>query len=146
MQAYEALYRRRTGGELVVRAWHRRRAGPPCSAVAGSPRAHGFARRPASSRELLGAGADVIRTNTFQLNRRTYLNAFRNAERTRHIGAPGLEHRAADLTRQAVELARAARDRSGRAEVQVVGVLSPLEHCFSPDLAPSAAQAQVEHE
>src|SRR5207248_11569702 len=64
--------------------------------------------------EFLEAGADVIRTNTFQLNRRTYLNLFRNAEHLRQIGAPGLERRAEELLIRAVELARAARAESGR--------------------------------
>ena len=95
--------------------------------------------------EFLAAGADVIRTNTFQLNRRTYLNVFRSPEHLRHIGAPGLEHRATNLTRTAVELAREARGRAGRAKVPIAGVLSPLEHCYRPDLAPSDQAARAEH-
>lgn len=95
--------------------------------------------------EFLAAGADLIRTNTFQLNRRTYLNVFRNLEHQRQIGAPGLEHRAAELVRRAVELARAARERSGRANVPIAGVMSPLEHCFRPDLAPPPDEARGEH-
>src|SRR5215211_3388658 len=79
--------------------------------------------------EYLAAGADVIRTNTFQLNRRIYLDVFRDVAHMRHIGAPGLEHRAADLTRRAVELAREARAAGGRGEAAIAGVLSPLEHC-----------------
>lgn len=94
--------------------------------------------------EYIAAGAEVIRTNTFQLNRRTYLNVFRSAEHMRHIGAPGLDTRARDLTRTAVRLAQAARDRAGR-DVAVAGVLSPLEHCFRPDLAPTAVEARAEH-
>ncbi|MBI4491388.1 MAG: homocysteine S-methyltransferase family protein [Chloroflexi bacterium] len=96
--------------------------------------------------EYLAAGADVIRTNTFQLNRRTYLNVFRNPEHMRHIGAPGLEHHAPTVVRQAVTLARAARDRSGRSEVAIAGVISPLEHCFRPDLSPPPQVARVEHQ
>lgn len=95
--------------------------------------------------EFLAAGADVIRTNTFQLNRRTYLNVFRSPEHLRHIGAPGLEHRAAELTRRAVALASEARERAGRPEVPIAGVISPLEHCFRPDLAPSDEAARAEH-
>jgi S-methylmethionine-dependent homocysteine/selenocysteine methylase len=95
--------------------------------------------------EFLDAGADVIRTNTFQLNRRLYLNVFRNAEHMRHIGAPGLEQRASELTRRAVELARAARERAGRDGVPIAGVMSPLEHCFRPDLAPADEEARPEH-
>jgi S-methylmethionine-dependent homocysteine/selenocysteine methylase len=96
--------------------------------------------------EFLAAGADVIRTNTFQLNRRTYLNVFRNLEHLRHIGAPGLEHRAADLTRRAAKVALEARERGSRPEAAVAGVLSPLEHCFRPDLAPRDAEARDEHQ
>jgi S-methylmethionine-dependent homocysteine/selenocysteine methylase len=94
--------------------------------------------------EYLAAGADVIRTNTFQLSRRVYLNVFRNPDHLRHIGAPGVEGRAEELIRKAVEVARAARQASGR-DVAVAGVMSPLEHCFRPDLAPKAAEARGEH-
>ncbi|MBI3049217.1 MAG: homocysteine S-methyltransferase family protein [Acidobacteria bacterium] len=95
--------------------------------------------------EYLAAGADVIRTNTFQLNRRTYLNVFQNPQHMQHIGAPDLERRAQTLLRKAVEVAQAARD-SARRDAAIAGVLSPLEHCFRPDLAPSEAEARREHE
>lgn len=95
--------------------------------------------------EYLAAGADVIRTNTFQLNRRTFLNVFRSPAHQRHIGAPGLETRHAELTERAVAVARAARERAGRPEVAVAGVMSPLEHCFRPDRAPSYEEALPEH-
>lgn len=95
--------------------------------------------------EYLAAGADVIRTNTFQLNRGTYLNVFHDLDHMRHIGAPGLERRHEELIRRAVTLARAARERSGRADVAIAGVMSPLEHCFRPDLTPPDSQAHAEH-
>jgi len=97
--------------------------------------------------EYLLAGADVIRTNTFQLNPRIYLNVFRNREHMKHIGAPGLEDLTPRLLRTSVQLARQARakaDRQGNAAI--AGVLSPLEHCFRPDLAPPAEVARREHE
>lgn len=94
--------------------------------------------------EYIAAGADVIRTNTFQLNRRLYLNVFHNADHMRHIGAPGLEIRAAELTTQAVAVARAAREKTGR-DVAIAGVMAPLEHCFRPDLAPGRDEALSEH-
>ena len=94
--------------------------------------------------EYIAAGADVIRTNTFQLNRRLYLNVFHNADHMRHIGAPGLETRAAELTTQAVAVARGAREKAGR-DVAIAGVMAPLEHCFRPDLAPSRDEALREH-
>ncbi len=97
--------------------------------------------------EYLAAGADILRTNTFQLNPRIYLNVFRNREHMRHIGAPGLEELASRLLRIAVQLARQARAKVGREEtVAIAGVLSPLEHCFRPDLAPPPEQARGEHE
>lgn len=95
--------------------------------------------------DYLRAGADVIRTNTFQLNPRTYLNVFHNLEHMRHIGAPGLERRALELAERAVQLAREARERTGRMEVAIAGVMSPLEHCFRPDLAPHGPEAAAEH-
>lgn len=94
--------------------------------------------------EYIAAGADVIRTNTFQLNDRIYLNVFRDPSHRRHIGAPGLETRARDLTLKAVEVARAARDAAGR-DVAIAGVMAPLEHCYRPDLTPDVATALREH-
>ena len=95
--------------------------------------------------DYLEAGADVLRTDTFQLNPRIFLNVFRNREHMRHIGAPGLENLTPKLIRTSVELARRARARAGRDnQVAVAGVLSPLEHCFRPDLAPAPEQAGKE--
>lgn len=97
--------------------------------------------------DYLAAGADVLRTNTFQLNPRIYLNVFRNREHMRHIGAPGLEDLTAQLIRTSVRLAREARSRAGLDDrVAIAGVLSPLEHCFRPDLAPAPEVALREHE
>lgn len=97
--------------------------------------------------EYLAAGADVLRTNTFQLNPRIYLNVFRNRQHMRHIGAPGLEDITAKLLRTSVQLARKARTKARREDsVAIAGVLSPLEHCFRPDLAPRHDQARREHE
>jgi len=96
-------------------------------------------------RDYLEAGADVLRTNTFQLNRRTYQDVFRDAAHMRHIGAPGLERRVPELIPKAVQLARAARDQARRPEVPIAGVMSPLEHCFRPDLAPRGEASRDEH-
>lgn len=97
--------------------------------------------------DYLAAGADVIRTNTFQLNRRAYLSLFHGIEHMRRIGPPGLEEKANRLARRAVELAREARkndgDRANR--VAIAGVLSPLEHSFRPDLVPPEGQCRAEH-
>jgi methionine synthase I (cobalamin-dependent) len=89
--------------------------------------------------DYLEAGADVLRTNTFGLNKRTYLNVFRSPEHQAQIGAPGLKELHLRLLRAAVEAARAARDEAGRADVPLLGVMSTLEHVFRPDLAPDDA-------
>jgi S-methylmethionine-dependent homocysteine/selenocysteine methylase len=95
--------------------------------------------------EYLEAGCDVLRTNTFQLNRRIYLDVFRDPAHMAHIGAPGLETRHVDLTRKAVELAREARQQTGKSRAVIAGVMAPLEHCFRPDLAPESEPAHFEH-
>lgn len=95
--------------------------------------------------EYLAAGADVIRTNTFQLNPRIYLNVFRNRAHMRHIGAPGLEELTPKLLRTSVRMARQARAHAGREkQAAIAGVLAPLEHCFRPDLAPGFEVARAE--
>lgn len=97
--------------------------------------------------DYLAAGADVLRTNTFQLNPRIYLSVFRDKDHMRHIGAPGLEELTPKLFRTSVQLSRQARARAGMEDrVAIAGVLSPLEHCFRPDLAPAAEEARREHE
>jgi len=111
-------------------------------------RGHGLRTDPdqveALHAEYIAAGADVIRTNTFQLNDRIYLNVFRDPDHRRHIGAPGLETRAHDLTFKAVEMAKAAREGAG-VDVAIAGVMAPLEHCFRPDLAPDDRTALEQH-
>jgi S-methylmethionine-dependent homocysteine/selenocysteine methylase len=92
--------------------------------------------------DYLNAGADVIRTNTFGLNKRTYLNVFRSPEHQAQIGAPGLKDLHLRLLRTAVEVAHSARDDAGRPEVPVFGVMSTLEHVFRPDLAPHDADEE----
>jgi S-methylmethionine-dependent homocysteine/selenocysteine methylase len=95
--------------------------------------------------EYLEAGAQVLRTNTFQLNRRVYQNVFRDEAHLRHIGAPDLPQRVPKLIAAAVATAQAAREQANRPDVPIAGVMSPLEHCFRPDLAPSVEQARAEH-
>ena len=114
-------------------------------------RSHGIEQRPNVVRQVhadyIAAGADVVRTNTFQLNRRAYLNLFHGLEHMRRIGPPGLERKANQLVRRAVELAREAREQAGKASdsVTIAGVISPLEHCFRPDLTPPLDQCRTEH-
>lgn len=97
--------------------------------------------------DYLAAGADLLRTNTLQLNPRVYFNVFRNRKHMRHIGAPGLEDLAPELLRTSVQLAKKARAMAGRErDVAIAGVVSPLEHCYRPDLAPAPEVARREHE
>ncbi len=97
--------------------------------------------------DYLAAGADILRTNTFQLNSRVYLNVFRNRAHMEHIGAPGLADLAPKLVRASVQVAKAARAKAGREnQAAIAGVLSPLEHCYRPDLAPPPEEARREHE
>jgi S-methylmethionine-dependent homocysteine/selenocysteine methylase len=92
------------------------------------------------------AGAHVISTNTFQLSRRGFAQHFRDRQHMRHIGAPDLETRWADLVRAAVRLAHEARDAQAAHErVAVAGAMTTLEWCFRPDLAPDASAAEAEY-
>ena len=82
-------------------------------------------------REEAAAGADILTANTFRTHRRTLEKA-------------GLGHRAAELTRLAVRLAREAAIESPR-RVLVAGSLSPLEDCYRPDLVPGDEALEREH-
>jgi homocysteine S-methyltransferase len=114
-------------------------------------RCHGIERQPDVVRQIhadyLAAGADVIKTNTFQLNRRAYLSLFHGVEHMRHIGARDLENKAGKLVREAVALAREARRQAGKESdgVAIAGVISPLEHSFRPDLVPPPERCREEH-
>jgi S-methylmethionine-dependent homocysteine/selenocysteine methylase len=114
-------------------------------------RKHGLQTDQAAVQKLhedyMAAGADLLRTNTLQLNPRVYLNVFRNREHMGHIGAPGLADLVPELLRTSMRLARRARSKAGgEPEVAIAGVLSPLEHCYRPDLAPAPEVARREHE
>ncbi len=114
-------------------------------------RCHGIEQHPEVVRQVhadyLAAGAEVLRTNTFQLTRRSYVNLFHGVEHMRRIGAKDLEHKAGQLVRQAVDLACQARRLAGKESdgIAIAGVISPLEHCFRPDLTPPLGQCRAEH-
>ncbi|HEY3130353.1 MAG TPA: homocysteine S-methyltransferase family protein [Acidobacteriota bacterium] len=96
--------------------------------------------------DYIKAGADMITTNTFQLARRSFLNHFKDLEHMRHIGARGLEQRAEELLRAAVNLTLEARQQVGaRRKVAIAGSITTLEWCFRPDLSPTAHQAKQEY-
>ena len=82
-------------------------------------------------RDYLRAGAGAITTNTFRTHRRSLAKA-------------GLGHRAAELTRRAVEIARQVRDEHGSGAL-VLGSVAPLEDCYQPQMAPDEATCRREH-
>lgn len=81
--------------------------------------------------DFLAAGADAITANTFRTHRRSLAKA-------------GLGHRAAELTRQAVGIAKAARDER-KPDAIVLGSVAPLEDCYQPALAPDEPTCRAEH-
>ncbi len=82
-------------------------------------------------RDYLRAGADAVTTCTFRTHARTLAKA-------------AVDRDAGDLTRQAVEIARAARDEH-KPSALVLGSVAPLEDCYRPDLAPDSATCRREH-
>lgn len=83
--------------------------------------------------DYLRAGADIISTNTFRTHRRALAHS-------------GNADRAFELTRRAVDIARAAIANvpSDRPRF-VAGSISTLEDCYRPDLVPSDDELRVEH-
>ncbi len=81
--------------------------------------------------DYLAAGSGAITANTFRTHGRS-------------LGKAGLGHRAAELTRRAVALARAARDEH-KPGALVLGSVAPLEDCYRPDLAPAEPACRAEH-
>jgi len=83
--------------------------------------------------DYLRAGAEILTANTFRTHRRS-------------LAKGGLGDRAAELTRQAVEIARLAiRDFNPPRECFVAGSLAPLEDCYSPQLVPLQEECEREH-
>ncbi len=80
-------------------------------------------------RDYVAAGADIITTNTF----RTHGHS---------LAAAGMADRAAELTCQAVEIARQA---VAGTDCLVAGSVAPLEDCYSPGLVPEDAALETEH-
>lgn len=83
--------------------------------------------------DYLRAGADIITTNTFRTHRRALV-------------ASGNADRALDLTRRAVDIARAAIfNVKSDAPKFVAGSISTLEDCYRPDLVPPDDELRAEH-
>jgi len=81
--------------------------------------------------EYLAAGATAITANTFRTHRRSLAKA-------------GLGDQAGELTRQAVEIAKRARDEHN-SDALVFGSIAPLEDCYRPDLSPDESVCRREH-
>jgi S-methylmethionine-dependent homocysteine/selenocysteine methylase len=83
--------------------------------------------------DYLRAGADVITTNTFRTHHRA-------------LAPSGNAQRALELTRRAVDTARAAIAAvSSEKRRYVAGSISTLEDCYRPDLVPSDDVLRAEH-
>ena len=83
--------------------------------------------------DYLRAGADIITTNTFRTHRRA-------------LAPSGNANRALELTRRAVDIARAAiASVNSDSPKFVAGSISTLEDCYRPDLVPADDELRVEH-
>ena len=83
--------------------------------------------------DYLRAGADIISTNTFRTNRRA-------------LAPSGNADRALELTRRAVDIARAAIANVPADNPRfVAGSISTLEDCYRPDLVPPDDELRAEH-
>lgn len=83
--------------------------------------------------DYLRAGADIISTNTFRTHRRA-------------LAPSGNADRALELTRRAVDIARAAIvSVSADRPRFVAGSISTLEDCYRPDLVPPDRELRAEH-
>lgn len=83
--------------------------------------------------DYLRAGADILTTNTFRTHRRA-------------LAPSGNADRALELTRRAVDIARAAITAIPSERTRfVAGSISTLEDCYRPDLVPPDDQLRAEH-
>ncbi len=98
--------------------------------------AHALLASPQTVRQVhddyIGAGADIITSNTFRTTRRTFLRA-------------GLPDRSAELTASAVALARESIGGFPARDVLLAGSIAPLEDCYSPALVPPDDVLRDEH-
>jgi S-methylmethionine-dependent homocysteine/selenocysteine methylase len=83
--------------------------------------------------DYLRAGADIITTNTFRTHRRA-------------LAPSGNSDRALELTRRAVDIARAAISKVPSDKPRfMAGSVSTLEDCYRPDLVPPDDELRAEH-
>src|SRR4030095_13748007 len=88
----------------------------------------------------IDCGADIITTNTFRTQARTFRKANFN------YSGLGFAETAKELTETAVELAKdAVMIAAEENEVLVAGCIAPLEDCYRPDLTPDTDALCAEH-
>lgn len=81
--------------------------------------------------DYVSAGADIITTNTFRTNVRTFLKV-------------GEGERYREATIQAVKIAQEVQAAASRM-IYVGGVIAPLEDCYDPAAVPSEHELAYEH-
>ncbi|OLS23442.1 MAG: Homocysteine S-methyltransferase [Candidatus Heimdallarchaeota archaeon LC_2] len=81
--------------------------------------------------DFISAGAEVITTNTFRTQERTFNKV-------------GLKNHGKIMTQLAVELAHEARKKAQKS-IKVAGSIAPLEDCYSPELVPDFGHLKREH-
>jgi len=85
-------------------------------------------------RDYIDSGADIITTNTFRTNPRTFQKAGLTIDAAR------------TATFSAVEIARKALKSSHiNKNIWIAGSMSPLEDCYPPGLSPDSRTALAEH-
>lgn len=82
--------------------------------------------------DYISAGADIITTNTFRTNRRTFEKINKGEDAKKY-------------TLLAVELAFKARQNLGKDNVFIGGAIAPLEDCYQPESVPPVKELEKEH-
>lgn len=85
------------------------------------------------------SGADIITTNTFRTQRRTFEKANFNYKEL------DFAETARELTNIAVDIAEDARMESDK-DVLIAGCIAPLEDCYHPELVPDTDTLCTEHD
>jgi homocysteine S-methyltransferase len=86
----------------------------------------------------IDAGADIITTNTFRTQRRTFERA------NYHYDGKDFSSTAKELTKIAVDIAKEAVIITNE-KVLVAGCIAPLEDCYKPELVPDTDTLCSEH-
>lgn len=82
--------------------------------------------------DYINAEAEIIVTNTFRTQRRTF-------------DKKGIGDEAKNATILACRLAQEALEETGKRDVLIAGSVAPLEDCYSPELTPPNEELEKEH-